>query len=427
MARLLLENEGFSESRTLQRCARLIARELTAWVMVDIERRHLVRRQFVAGPDDPRLAELTSAVAAVDPPPGSAPCAVHESGHPILIAHAEDTAVLGSDLDGEPLLTRLGATSVLSVPLADGEARYGVLTLARRAADGHFKVADLALVQELGEQMALAIRVSRMFRRGSDTLEALHASLLPRRWPDIPGVQIAATYLAATEDPEVGGDFYDLYQTPGGWGLAVGDVCGKGEEATAVTAAARHAIRVLARRCADPGEVLAGANEIVLAEELALDGGFVTANIAHLTWQGDKLRVVLGSAGHPAAAVVRSDGRVLMMSGGGLPLGLFGDAEPATQELALDDGDILFMYTDGVSQARGPDNTYFADRMADELADLAGLPPDELVASMRRAMTDFTGGNLVDDVTMLVLRASREDSERPGQRDRRKSPSRRRS
>jgi serine phosphatase RsbU (regulator of sigma subunit)/PAS domain-containing protein len=425
VARLLLENESFSESRMLQRCARLIARELTAWVMVDTERRHRVRRQFVAGPDDPRLTELTSAVAAVDPPPGSVPCAVHESGHPALIAHAEDVGVLGADLDGEPLLARLDATSVLSVPLADGEARYGVLTLARRPAAGRFTVADLALVAELGEQMALAIRVSRMFRRGSDTVEALHASLVPRRWPDIPGVQIAATYLAATEDPEVGGDFYDLYQTPDGWGVAVGDVCGQGEEATAVTAAARHAIRVLARRCADPGEVLAGANEIVLAEELALDGGFVTANIAHLTWRDGKLLVVLGSAGHPAAAVLRSDGRVLMMSGGGLPLGLFPDAEPATQKLVLDDGDVLFLYTDGVAQARGPDNTYFQDRLADELASLADLPPDELVASMRRAMNEFTGGNLVDDVTMLVLRAGREENGPAGQRDRRKSPRRR--
>jgi len=426
VARLLLENEEFSESRTLQRCARLIARELTAWVMVDTERRQRLRRQFVTGPDDPRLAELTSAVAAVDPPPGSVPCAVHESGHPALIAHAEDAGLLGVGLDGEPLLIRLDATSVLSVPLADGETRYGVLTLARRAEDGHFKVADLALVAELGEQMALAIRVSRMFRSRGDTVEALHASLLPRRRPDIPGVQIGATYIAATEDPEVGGDFYDVYQTPGGWGLAVGDVCGQGEEATAVTAAARHAIRVLGRRCDDPGEVLAGANEIVLADELAFDGGFVTANIAHLTWQEDKLQVVLGSAGHPAAAVLRSDGRVLMMSGGGLPLGLFPDAEPTTQELVLDDGDILFLYTDGVAQARGPDNTYFQDRMADELADLAGLPPDELVASMRQAMNDFTGGHLVDDVTMLVLRASREDNGRAGQRDRRKSPPRQR-
>ncbi len=427
VARLLLENEGFSESRTLQRCARLIAGELTAWVTVDMERGNRVRRQFAIGPDDPGLAELTSALAAVDPPAGSVPCAVHESGRPALIAHAEDVDVRGTSLDGEPLLVKLDATSVLSVPLSDGENRYGVLTLVRRARDGHFKVADLALVQELGEQMALAIRVNRMFRRRDDTVDALHASLVPRRRPQIPGVDIAAMYLAATEDPDVGGDFYDVYQTPDGWGLAVGDVCGMGEEAAAVTAAARHAIRVLARRCADPGEVLAGTNEIVLAEELALDGGFVTANIAHLTWQDGQLRVLLGSAGHPAAAVLRSDGRVRMMAGGGLPLGLFADAEPTTQEVALDIGDVLFLYTVGVAQARGPDHTDFQDRLADELAGLAGLPPDQLVASMRRAMTDFCGGNLVDNVTMLVIRASPQENGRAGQRDRRRSPSRPRS
>ena len=407
VARLLLENEGFSESRTLQRCARLIARELTAWVIVDMERRHRVRRLFATGPDDPRLTELTSAVAAVDPPPGSIPVAVHESGHPALIAHAEDADALGASMDGTPLLPLLDATSVLSVPLVDGEVKYGVITLARRAADGHFKVADLALMQDLGEQMALAIRVNRMFRRRSDTVDALHASLVPRRWPDIPGVQVAATYLAATEDQDIGGDFHDVYRTPDGWGHAVGDVCGVGEEAAAVTAAARHAIRVLARRCNDPGEVLTGANEIVLADELALDGGFVTANIAHLTWQDDKLRVVLGSAGHPAAAVLRADGRVLMTTGGGLPLGLFADAAPVTQELVLEEDDILFLYTDGVAQARGPGNSYFQDQLAEELAALAGQPPDELVSSMRRAMNRFSGGNLVDDVTMLAVRAGR--------------------
>ena len=406
-ARLLLENEGFSESRTLQRCARLIAGEFTAWVIVDIDRRQRLRRQFVLGPDDAGLAELTSAVAAVDPPPGSIPCTVHESGRPVLIAHAEDTGVLGDGLDGGPLLVKMDATSVLSVPLADGENRYGALTLVRRAADGHFKVADLALTEELGEQMALAIRVDRTFRRRSDTADALHASLLPRRMPEIGGLKIAATYIAAAEDPEVGRDFYDVYQTPDGWGMAVGDVCGKGEEAAAVTAAARHAIRVLARRCADPGEVLAGANEIVLAEEFALDGGFVTANIAHLSWLDGKLRVVIGSSGHPAAILLRADGRVRMMNGGGLPLGLFPDASPATQELTMDAGDVLFLYTDGVAQARGPNNTYFGDRLADELAGLAGSTAADLVASMRRAMLDFSAGNLIDDVTMLAVRVGR--------------------
>jgi serine phosphatase RsbU (regulator of sigma subunit) len=344
-------------------------------------------------------------VAAVDPPPGSVPCTVHESGRSALIAHAEDPAIVGVTMDGEPLLSTLDASSVLSVPLADADNRYGVLTLVRRSADGHFTVGDLALVEEFGEQMALAIRVDRTFRRRAETADALHASLLPRKMPEIPGLEIAATYMASAEDLEVGGDFYDVYQTPGGWGLAVGDVCGKGDEAAAVTAAARHAIRVLARRRDDPAEVLTLANEIVLAEVGGVDGGFVTANIAHVSWEGGQLRVIVGSAGHPAAMLLRSDGKVSMLNGGGLPLGLFPEAEPATQDLLMDPGDVLFLYTDGVAQARGADNTYFQDRLSDELAGLAGRKPADLLAAMRGAMLKFSTGNLLDDVTMLVLRA----------------------
>jgi PAS domain S-box-containing protein len=404
-ARVLLENQGFSESRTLQRCARLIAAELNALAIVDVERRHRLRRQFAVGLDEPGLAGQAGLVAAVDPPPGSIPARVHESAHPVVVAHVEDTGILGAGVDGEPLLTALNGTSVLSVPLSDGETGYGVLTLVRRAQGGRFTMADLGLVQALGEQMALAIRVGRIFRRRSDTADALQSSLLPRRMPEIPGVTLAATYLAAAENPEVGGDFYDVYRTPDGWGLAVGDVCGKGEEAAAVTAAARHAIRVLARRCADPAQVLSGTNEIVMADELALDGGFVTASLAHLSWREGKLRAVVGSAGHPAPVLLRPDGGVRMLEGGGLPLGLFPDPETATQELTLDAGDVLFLYTDGLAQARGPDHAYFHDRLADELAGLAGYPPDRLVAAVRQALHDFTAGDLLDDVTMLAVRA----------------------
>jgi serine phosphatase RsbU (regulator of sigma subunit) len=95
------------------------------------------------------------------------------------------------------------------------------------------------------------------------------------------------------------------------------------------------------------------------------------------------------------------------MNGGGLPLGLFPDASPATQELTMDTGDILFLYTDGVAQARGPNNTYFGDRLADELAGLAGSTAADLVASMRQAMLTFSAGNLIDDVTMLAVRVAR--------------------
>jgi len=73
----------------------------------------------------------------------------------------------------------------------------------------------------------------------------------------------------------------------------------------------------------------------------------------------------------------------------------------------MDTGDVLFLYSNGVAQLRGPLNIEFQDRMADELVGMVGYPPDRLVASMRQAMLDFSGGNLVDDVTMLAMRADR--------------------
>ena len=399
--RLFLENATYSESVTLQRCARLLASELAAWVIVDVERRQRLRRQFVMGPED-QPSDLANAVGEVDPAAGTVPRQVHESGSSLLVAHAEDAGILGVGPQGVPVMMMLDATSVLCVPLSDGEHTYGTLTLARNAGEGHFEMADLGVVEELGEQLALAIRVDRMFRRHTEIADALQSSLLPRDLPQIPGVEIAAAYVAATEGLEVGGDFYDVYRTPGGWGVAIGDVCGKGEEAAAVTAAARHAIRVLAHWTADPAEVLAKANEVMLAEEFG--DQFVTAKNAHLHWQDGRLHVVLGSAGHPGPVLVRPDGRTTIMSPGGLPLGLFPTAQPGREEVDLEPGDVLFFFTDGVTEARSPELTYFEDRLTDELAGLAGQPPRDIVAGLQTLVVEFCRNELRDDMTMLVLR-----------------------
>ena len=406
--RLFLENATYSESVTLQRCARLLASELAAWVIVDVERRQRLRRQFVMGPED-QPSDLANAVGQVDPAPGTTPRQVHESGSSVLVAHAEDAGILGAGPQGVPVMMMLDATSVLCVPLSDGEHTYGTLTLARNASEGHFEMADLGVVEELGEQLALAIRVDRMFRRHTEIADALQSSLLPRDMPQIPGVEIAAAYVAATEGLEVGGDFYDVYRTPGGWGVAIGDVCGKGEEAAAVTAAARHAIRVLAHWTADPAEVLAKANEVMLAEEFG--DRFVTAKNAHLRWQDGRLHVVLGSAGHPGPVLVRPDGRTTIMSPGGLPLGLFPTAQPGREEVDLEPGDVLFFFTDGVTEARSPELTYFEDRLTDELAGLAGQPPRDIVAGLQTLVVEFCRNELRDDMTMLVRRVA----EPPGQ------------
>ncbi len=401
--RLFLENATYSESVTLQRCARLLASELAAWVIVDVDRRQRLRRQFVMGPES-QPSDLAHDVAAVDPAPGTAPRQVHESGSSLLIAHAEDAGILGAGPQGVPVMMMLDATSVLCVPLSDGEHSYGTLTLARNASEGHFEMADLGVVEELGEQLALAIRVDRMFRRHTEIADALQSSLLPRELPQIPGVEIAAAYVAATEGLEVGGDFYDIYRTPGGWGVAIGDVCGKGEEAAAVTAAARHAIRVLAHWSADPAEVLVKANEVMLAEEFG--DRFVTAKNAHLRWRDGRLHVVLGSAGHPGPVLVRPDGRTTIMTPGGLPLGLFPTVEAGREEIDLDPGDVLFFFTDGVTEARSPELTYFEDRLTDELAALAGQPPRDIVAGLQSLVVEFCRNELRDDMTMLVLRVT---------------------
>jgi serine phosphatase RsbU (regulator of sigma subunit) len=400
--RLLLENITLSESATLQRCARLLVTELAGWVIVDVEHRGTLRRQFVLGPDDPASEELARIVTDLSPEAGSAPSLVHESASSLLMTHAEDTDSLGAGPDGIPLAMLLGATSVLSVPLSDSRRSYGALTLLRQASEGHFGMADVAIAEEIGEQLALAIRADRMFRRRSEVAEALQESLLPRELLQIPGVEIATMHVAAADGPDVGGDFFDAYRTPAGWGLAIGDVCGASSDTVALTSAARHAIRVIARSSPDPAQVLRGANEILLDERL--DGEFVTAHAAQLRWEEGILRVVLGSAGQPAPSLVTAGGQARQLRGGGQPLGIFPDAEPSTQDLHLTTGDVLFFFTDGVTDARSPQQGYFGDQLTDELAALAGKAPADIVARMRRRVLEFCDGQVRDEMTMLALR-----------------------
>jgi serine phosphatase RsbU (regulator of sigma subunit) len=327
---------------------------------------------------------------------------VQESGQMLVLTHVADELALGASEHGPPFLTLLSATSLVCVPITDGAHRYGVLTMVRRAGDGQFTLADAALAEEVGALLGRAISGRRTLRRRTEAADALQASLLPPVLKPVPGVEIASAHLSPTRGREVGGDFYDAYPTPGGWGVAIGDVCGKGEDAAAATAAARHAIRVLAHWNGDPADVLRRANDIMLAEEFG--GRFVTANAAHLSWQHDSLRVVLATAGHPAPILVKPDGSVQVLPGGGVPLGIFPDPEPATLKLDLSPGDVLFFFTDGLTDARSPQSTYFEDSLGDCLAQMPGRPAADIVAHTRAAVLEFCDGVLVDDLTMLVLR-----------------------
>ena len=404
VTRLLLDNSTFSEAVTLQRCARLLAGDIASWVIIDVEREGLLRRQFVIGPTDGPAQELARKVRSLDPQPGSAPGQVHSAGSSVVLAHAEDPAVLGTAPDGTPLLMLLSATSLLSVPITDGGTSYGALTLTRTASEGRFEIADLSLAEQLGQHLGVAIRVDRMFRHRSAVAEALQSSLLPASLPDVPGLDLSPVYQPASEGLEVSGDFYDVFPVTGGWAITVGDVCGKGQEAAAMTAAARHAIRALAYWNPDPADVLAKVNEVMLAG--GYEDRFVTAKLAYLRREGGRLRVTLASAGHPGPALVRPDGRVDVLSGGGLPLGLFPDADPQTEELELGEDDLLFFYSDGLTDARSPDMRYFEDSLADELAGLAGRSAADTARMVQGLVSAFSQDELRDDMTILVAKVT---------------------
>lgn len=411
VARLLLENAPLNETVALQRCAQLLAGDLAAWVIVNVARGQRLRRQCVMGGEDQPSAELARTVAAQDPQPGSLPHTVCDTSSSQLITRADDAGILGESPDGVPLLMQLGATSVLSVPLSDGGHCYGALTLARHPRAGHFEIADLGLVEEIGEQLALAITMDRKVRRQTQVAEALRYSLLPRELPGVPGVEVATMHLAATENPEVGGDFFDVYRTSKGWGVAIGDVCGRGEGVAAASAAARHAIRAVAHSTHDPADVLAVANQIILAEEFS--GRFITACTAHLQWRGGSLEVALGSAGHPAPLLLRPDGELRQLRGGGLPLGIFPDAGPGLEQHELSAGDTLIFYSDGLADAHRPGQGYFDDQLPGEVGALAGRAPDQILARLQEVALEFCQGKVHDDITMLALRVG-EPPGRPG-------------
>jgi PAS domain S-box-containing protein len=396
---LLLDEPVFNEAVAIRRCARLLAAELADWVIIDVAHRNEIHRQLVLGPDDERCGAIAQALEAVDPLPGTLPYTVHTTRQTAIQAHVEDLEILGVAPDGLSACAMMGATSVLSVPIEDGQKSLGTITLTSGGENGPFDLLDLGVVQRMGRYLALVIRASRMYRRRSEVADTLQVSLLPRTLPTIPELDLAARYLAATRGVEVGGDFYDVFETPSGWGFVLGDVCGKGEEAAAVTATARHGIRLLSRFHKDPAEVLTMVNQALLSEER-----FVTAVLVNVDTRDDRT-VTVATAGHPPAIVIRPDGVVRLASCGGVPLGLFEDFTPGTESVSLREGDTLFLHSDGVLDTCDVTGLRFGqERLIEVLATDCAKPVDEMLLAVERALTDFSHGDLRDDVSILALR-----------------------
>lgn len=245
----------------------------------------------------------------------------------------------------------------------------------------------------------------------------LQASLLPPRPPAVPGMEVASRYRPADRNLAVGGDFFDVFRLgTNEWGLVIGDVCGKGAPAAALTALTRYTLRAAAVHHTEPSAVLRELNTAVLAEPEA-DGRFCSVVYGRLELDRCGAWITLASGGHPRPIVVRRAGWLDVRGQGGSLIGLFDSPELADDLVGLGPGDALVLCTDGITEARSPTGEMFGDeRLYTLLLESAGDEAEVLAGRLVDGCLAFAGGTAHDDIAVLVVRVPDDAGADPGLR-----------
>jgi len=402
-----LEYEG-----ALQSLARLIVPDLAEWCMVHLldGRGRLVRAALAhADPERARWAAVLADRYPPDPDATSGVPAVVRTGRAELVPDIPEEVVLAVAQDEEHLrvLREVDLGSFLCVPLVARGTTLGALTLLTGRASGRrLGDEDLEVARALGERAAAAIDNARLFTAQRTVADTLQQALLPARLPEVPGAALGAAYLAVGAGIVVGGDFYDVFAVPGDrWFAVVGDVCGKGPEAAALTALARYTLRALASLDPRPGPLMARLNTAVVGQR---PGGvqFLSACAGLLEPDGAGLAVTLVAAGHPPPLVQRAGGVVERVAVGGPLIGLDPEVALTPVRVVLRPGDRLVVYTDGLTEARVNGALLGDEGLAGVVAGLAGVATAGLPAALAEHVRAAAGGRLRDDVAVLAIEAT---------------------
>ncbi|MFI6601726.1 PP2C family protein-serine/threonine phosphatase [Nonomuraea sp. NPDC050536] len=296
----------------------------------------------------------------------------------------------------------MGDSQVLAVPLTARGRGLGMMCLGRpdRFADDVIQFAE-----DIGRRAALATDNARLYAQQAAANRALQRSLLPPNEPEVPGLDYGVVYEPAGEANEVGGDFYDLFKAGDeSWRFAIGDVCGTGPEAAAVTGLARHTLRLLAREGYGVAAVLGRLNQAILEE--GERARFLTLLHGDITPVSDGLEVRLVSAGHPEALRLSQGGVVEIVTTPQSLLGVFSEVVFEADTIHLDPGDVLLAVTDGVTERRSGGRLLDDDGgLSKLLAECAGLSARAVAERIRRGAADFAAEPSADDLAILVLRA----------------------
>jgi hypothetical protein len=347
------------------------------------------------------LDRLLAAVASLAP------------GMRIAVADADGRVIASAGAparDGEPVARQaivaddrtLGSVVVDGGPTADADPRgpdanaiAAVVALACSLAAGAASSpgpADEGVWSDGRRQLDAELAIGRR----------IQLSLMPRRFPELPGWEIAAAYEAARE---VGGDLYDAFllrDRPDQLAFVVADVTGKGIPAAILMADARALIHAAADHSDDPAVTLARVNRILIAERAT--SLFVT--VAHGVIDGRSATLTLASAGHDPVHVLRAGGGLESLEPPGRLIGMVADIAATSVRVTVEPGDAIVAHTDGITEARSPDGAFFGEeRFLGILTGNAGRSAAEIVDSVLTVVAAFRGGaEPYDDLTLLVVR-----------------------
>ncbi|MGX7759122.1 SpoIIE family protein phosphatase [Streptomyces angustmyceticus] len=325
--------------------------------------------------------------------------------------------------------------AALACPLVAGGRRLGTLLLGR---GGLVRFPDevVGLIEDLGRRVARAVATARAYSRQERISQVLQRRLLPRGRAQVPGVESAVVY-EPREGAWAGGDFWDLFDAGDGrWCFALGDVCGSGPEAAAVTGLARPVLRLLARDGFGVAAVLDRLNK-TMAREAADSVAAVAAAVAaagagaeapvEIRDEGEQARFLsllygeivpypggsggarctLASAGHPLPLVLGTDGTVRIVAAPQMLLGVVEDAAYVSESFDLCPGETLLCVTDGVTERRSGRRLFDdEDGLATTLAGGAGLNATDLADHIRNTVHAFGPVPPDDDLALLVLQAA---------------------
>ena len=295
-------------------------------------------------------------------------------------------------------LCKAGFRQALSLPLNEGSSVLGVVTFLRR--DGtYFEPADTQLADYYTTSAAIALAGQKRRAAEQQVARILRDALIPTDIPEVPGLDVAIHGKMADEHSEVGGDFVDVFEADSAFCIACGDIAGKGPDAASFGVMAKYMLRAIAFRNPSPASVLFHLNRALC--QTFQQERFLTLSYALFEPATRKLLVANGGSWPP---MLLTEGKAEPLAHSGGLLGAFEDAQYPQVEVELGRGGILLAYTDGIVEARRGKEMFGEDCVRHVLEQHAEEPAQGVARGVFESARGFSGGLLVDDAVVVVLK-----------------------